>query len=197
MGLRFSKQNEFLNDEIVDFYIPNFKYKSEICVGATELCKKYCYGNCVYRHSDNPEKKTLSTETIAIENYKITKTESFVDDMDALIKKTGGISRIRIHSIGDFYSYDYFKKWIKIIKRNPQKNFTAYVKNFEVLEEYKKNNGKIYDNFNILLSLFPDTYDKYKSKGGKNILMVCSKNLFLIMVQKNMLYVVESSLKKQ
>lgn len=177
MGLKFAKRNKLLNSDIENFYIPNFKCKSEICIGATELCKKYCYGNCVYRHSDNPDKKMLSTEAVALENYRITQTDSFIGEMDTLIKKTCNISRIRIHSIGDFYSYEYFLKWIEIIKQHPQINFTAYVKNFEVLEKYKKDNGKTYDNFNVLLSLYPDTYDMYKSKGGKQYIDELFKEL--------------------
>ena len=41
-------------------------------MGATDLCKKYCYGNGVFRHSEDPSKKMLNTEAIARENYRIT-----------------------------------------------------------------------------------------------------------------------------
>lgn len=71
MGLEFAKRNNLLGD-IVDFYIPNPKCENGICVGATDLCKKYCYGNGVFRHSEDPSKKMLNTEAIARENYRIT-----------------------------------------------------------------------------------------------------------------------------
>lgn len=166
MGLKFAKGNKLLNG-IVDFYIPNPSCEEGICLGATDLCKKYCYGNGVFRHSVDQNKKKLSTEIIAQENYRITKTDFFVDEMNKLIHSTKKVSKIRIHSIGDFYSYKYFLKWIKVIEQNPNIQFTAYVKNFQVLDTYKEAKGIVYDNFNVLLSIYPDTYDRYIEKGGK------------------------------
>lgn len=52
----------------------------------------------------------MGTELTAFENYRITLTETFVKEMDELIKATSGIKRVRIHSIGEFYNYDYFLK---------------------------------------------------------------------------------------
>lgn len=54
------------------------------------------------------------------------------------------------------------------IEKNPSIQFTAYVKNFDVLIDYKNDNGVVYDNFNVLLSVYPDTYDKYENEGGKD-----------------------------
>lgn len=167
MGLKFAKRNNLLGD-IVDFYIPNPKCENGICVGATDLCKKYCYGNGVFRHSKDPRKKMLNTEAIARENYRITKTDSFEEEMNSLIEKTLNLTRLRIHSIGDFYDYEYFLKWMRVIEKNPSIQFTAYVKNFDVLIDYKNDNGVVYDNFNVLLSVYPDTYDKYENEGGKD-----------------------------
>lgn len=175
MGLKFAKGNRLLKDEILDFYIPNATCQDGICEGATDLCKKYCYGNGVFRHSTDPHKKKLSTEIIAIENYEITKTIEFSNEMCKLIeevsekrkKKNRKLKWIRIHSIGDFYDYSYFLKWIEIINRNPDINFIAYVKNYDVLKEYKDNKGEVPGNFRVLLSIYPDTYDRYEADGGK------------------------------
>lgn len=170
MSLRFAKSNKTLS-KIVDFYLPNPSCEcgEEICKGATILCKKYCYGNCVFRHSQDPNKKKLSTEEIALENLRITKTKGFIDEMNQAIadlkKNSPGIDNIRIHSIGDFYDYKYFLKWIEIINKNPDIQFTIYVKNFAVLEKYKNDGKPVPNNLNVLLSFYPDTYDTYK--GGK------------------------------
>ena len=147
--------------------MPNSKCQGEVCTGATELCKKYCYGNCVFRHSDDINKKKLSTEKIAQENYTISIQDDFVEQMNELIKRTKDLSMLRIHSIGDFYNYTYFLKWIDIINANKHIHFTAYVKNFMVLEKYMKEKKEVPDNFNILLSIYPDTYDKYAAYGGE------------------------------
>ena len=107
MGLKFSKSNGLIDNSIFDFYIPNSRCGVDIWKGATELCIKYCYGNCVLRHTEDHK---MGTELTAFENYRITLTETFVKEMDELIKATSGIKRVRIHSIGEFYNYDYFLK---------------------------------------------------------------------------------------
>lgn len=177
MGLQFAKNNALLEGEILDFYLPNFSCGAEFCKGATDLCIKYCYGNCVFRHSNDKNKQMLTTEKIARENYKISQSPDFVKQMCDLIDATNAqrtkknkdaIKRIRIHSIGDFYSYEYFLKWITIIKNYPEIQFTAYVKYFDVLENYMNDNGDVPKNFNVLLSIYPDTYDKYADRGGKD-----------------------------
>lgn len=204
MNLKFAKSNGLLSgeeDRIIDFYLPNAKCDPDICVGATELCKKYCYGNCVLRHSDDPDKQMMMTERIATDNYAISKTAGFVDEMNELIRKTPNVKRIRIHSIGDFYDYEYFLKWIRIMRDNPEIQFTAYVKNFTVLEKFiEEGNGKP-GNFNVLLSFYPDTYDFYADKGGKEYVdslfdrlqkaydakryIVCSKDFFISAIKKD------------
>ena len=194
MSLKFAQNNKLLNG-IYDFYLPNYKCDTQICKGATVLCIKYCYGNCVFRHSKDQSKKKLSTELIAKENYRISQTNSFVEEMNELIKKTKDVKRIRIHSIGDFYDYQYLKKWISIITDNSDIQFTAYIKNFVVLEKYMEEKKKVPDNFNVLISIYPDTYDKYFNLGGKEyieklcdslkkyyrakIYIVCSRETFL------------------
>lgn len=50
------------------------------------------------------------------------------------------------------------------MRLNPNVQFTAYVKNFEILTRYKNEGLDVPNNFNVLLSLYPDTYD---NKGGK------------------------------
>lgn len=196
MPLKFAKNNKLLS-KILDFYLPNPSCGKNVCKGSTELCRKYCYGNCVFRHSKDPKKKRLSTEQIALDNLKISKTNSFISEMNDAIdkqrKSRPNLKHIRIHSIGDFYDYEYFLKWIEIINSNPDITFTIYVKNFAVLKKYKDENRQVPKNLNVLLSFYPDTYDTYK--GGKayvdnlfaelqkyynaKIYKVCSREFFL------------------
>ncbi len=199
MALKFAKRNGLLAGEIVDFYIPNPSCGIDVCKGATDLCKRYCYGNGVYRHSQEG-KRRLSTEETARENYRISQTDSFVDEMETLINEKNPVSRIRIHSIGDFYSDAYFEKWIQVMNRYPEIQFTAYVKNFEVLKNYKNRGGIVPENFNVLLSFYPDTYDRYSVQGGRQyvnelfdelqkyyrakIYVVCSREYFYSEIKK-------------
>lgn len=52
---------------------------------------------------------------------------------------------IRIHYSGDFYSEDYFKKWVDItdyFSQNKRIHFMAYTKEIENIEKWLKNMGK-------------------------------------------------------
>lgn len=73
------------------------------------------------------------------------------------------------------------------MRLNPNVQFTAYVKNFEILTRYKNEGLDVPNNFNVLLSLYPDTYD---NKGGKNMWMHYFLNLSNIIKQQNILFVV-------
>lgn len=166
MPLRIAKDNNFLKG-MYRFDLPNYKCQEEVCIGATELCKKYCYGNSVFRHSNDRKKKMMPPEKSAIDNYNLSLRDDFVEQMNKLIKQNDSLSIFRIHSNGgDFYSYKYFLKWIDIINANKEIRFTAYVKNFTVLEKYMEEKREVPNNFNILLSFYPDTYDKYAAHGG-------------------------------
>lgn len=50
----------------------------------------YCYGNSVFRHWDNPDKLMLNTKSIAQENYRISQTDSFIDEMNIILDKNNG-----------------------------------------------------------------------------------------------------------
>ena len=44
--------------------------------------------------------------------------------------------------------------------------FTAYVKVFDILKKYKDSGQPVPSNFNVLLSIYPDTWDTYKVDKG-------------------------------
>ncbi|GAA0075990.1 hypothetical protein UT300005_03680 [Clostridium sp. CTA-5] len=164
MGLQFAKSNGLLG-EIANFYIPNEQRKSGVCKGATDLCKKYCYGNSVFSLSEN-EEDYFQTDRIALENYEISLTDEFEELMCELLK-TIRQKIVRIHSIGEFYCYEYFCKWIRIMKRNPEIQFVAYIKAFDILKTHKDLGKEVPNNFHVVLSIYPDTYDHYSKMGGK------------------------------
>ena len=216
MALKFANTNKQIGDKdkdgihIEQFYILNYRcLKEKACPHSTPLCQKYCFGNCVFRHSDTPGKLKLSTEIQAEENYNISKSNDFVNEMDNLIKSKKGNTElyVRIHSIGEFYSYDYFLKWINIIALHDDVKFTAYVKSFDILDQFIRSKGTIPQNLNILLSIFPDTYSTYsinkiiwpkdKTKALIDDLqaqykaikyIVCGKEYFIDLLKKRITY---------
>lgn len=169
MGIRFTGANRFLSKDkrengILGFSLPNKKCNNDVCIHSTDLCEKYCYGNCVFRHSDSG-KKILNTEVIAQENFTISKTDEFINEVCRILKEIIP-KRVRIHTTGDFYSLEYFNKWIEIIYKNPGIKFTAYTKSFDLLKKYKDRGKYLPENFNLLLSIYPDTYDTYIDVNG-------------------------------
>jgi len=94
------------------------------CPGKTEFCKTACYakkGAAFYSIT------ILKLENNLIESFK----QSFVFNMIKEIKEKK-IKILRIHSSGDFYSKEYFKKWIDIIKSCPECMFFGYTRMWRV-----------------------------------------------------------------
>lgn len=60
-------------------------------------------------------------------NEDITKLESFPLIMTYIIRKKR-LSLVRIHSSGDFYDFEYFKKWMIVASYNPTVTFFGYTK---------------------------------------------------------------------
>lgn len=89
-----------------------------------------------------------------MDNYKATLRADFVPKMDLSLFKLN-IRFFRIHSCGEFYNYEYFKKWIEVAKHNPKILFYTYTKNV---------NLKMFNrpkNFILYLSDNRNYYPKY------------------------------------
>jgi len=114
--------------------IRGFAISNKSCTFATELCKLYCYakkGNFRYEH----------VRTVHEENYQETLKDSFVEDMIKQLSKNERF--FRIHVKGDFYSLEYFNKWVQIAERVPYITFMAYTRNIHVLQLNRPKNLKI------------------------------------------------------
>lgn len=112
---------------IVTFSLPAV----DTCPGADKCLKGgYCHaGN--YRFKSNVDKQSI--------NYAISQSDRFVDMVCTELADKWTYSRyVRIHPTGDFYSMDYFKKWVAIAIRNPGVIFYAYTKSIDIIQEFKK-----------------------------------------------------------
>ena len=86
------------------------------------------------------------------ENYTQSLKDSFVDDVtNELRTELWDVQYVRIHPIGDFYSMDYFKKWVSIAIKNPNVGFYAYTKSVNIVKAYLADN-KLPDNMTISYS---------------------------------------------
>jgi len=106
----------------------NFNISPIISCGkyATKECLSYCYGK-------KGNFRFPSNVSIALNNFLESQGDNFVNDICGQIADNwNSIKHIRIHATGEFYDNEYFSKWIEIAKRNPEHNFVAYTKNYDI-----------------------------------------------------------------
>lgn len=94
-------------------------------------------------------------------NIEKSQSESFVDDMIQEIQDNK-VTLIRIHTAGDFYNWQYFQKWITIIKALPEVTFFAYTKQASFVKWYLEHE---LPNFKMTYSM-GGLMDKYAIEHG-------------------------------
>lgn len=82
-----------------------------------------------------------------------TKSVAFVLDMTRTIKRKRGITHVRMHDSGDFYSKEYMLKWIKIAEQSPEVVFYGYTKQVGLAKDLK--------------TIMPDNFVLIYSYGGR------------------------------
>lgn len=126
------------------------------CPYATELCKKICYGRNaeeLFKHVYNCRMKNLD------ETYKNTFVRDMIDIINFNLSRKKYANKtiiFRIHETGDFYSQEYFNKWVEIsdsFKSEKRIIFQAYTKSLPFLENLELSNI----NIKIMFSIMPDT----------------------------------------
>lgn len=61
----------------------------------------------------------------------------------------------RLHVSGDFYSYEYFKMWVRVIRKHPLTKFMAFTKQFDVVISYVLMDS-LPVNLTLIASAWPD-----------------------------------------
>lgn len=136
------------------------------CPYATEHCKKLCYAS-------KAERLYKGVLPCREQNLAESKKSSFVLDMYSIIfgyinkpsYKAAEKIYFRIHESGDFYSQEYFDKWVDIAKAFPVVTFLAYTKSVKYVMNTEK---RIPDNLIVRFSLWDDT--KPSEKGIADLL---------------------------
>ena len=117
------------NAKIYTFDIPAYKTATgKITCPFAKDCIKYCYAR---KGSYTWKNTVLKYES----NYKLSKTDDFVDIIQDEINRKRKITHIRVHSSGDYYSPEYLKKWLKIAKNNPNIIFYSYTKSIPLVNK--------------------------------------------------------------
>ncbi len=115
----FTRGNSKVGAALV-FNLPVFK----TCPGSTLFCRTYCYGD--WGHNRWPSAR----RRVAV-NYLASLRADF--PALALAELEASHRRLcRVHSVGDFYSAPYVRKWVDIATAAPLWTFWAYTRSWRV-----------------------------------------------------------------
>ena len=141
----------------------------------TKACKKYCYGN-----KGNFRFKPVLNK--AESNYQESKKNHFVDwivaDINYYRRNTPNFDRIRIHSIGDFYSQSYVNKWYQIIRTLKGIHFTAYTRSHQFDFSNKPKNLSLFYSVDKTTKKYNPTIKRYAYVRDKESYTGNNKNEF-------------------
>lgn len=141
---KLKKTSKELGLRVFNFGIPAYKSASgKLTCPMADGCIKFCYAK--------KGAYIWSNVKPAFENrYELSKTDDFVDAMNAEIKRKKP-DYIRVHDSGDYYSKAYLKKWLQIANDNPEVKFYSYTNMVQM----------------FLDTQLPDNYDVIFSDSGK------------------------------
>lgn len=155
LGNKKLKENEYGEGFIIFNLIGKIT-----CPGKTALCKKYCYNNCCQY------KRALKSK---IRNTIFSLLDVFEPAINKMLFNFSRYNKIyfRIHEDGDFYSMEYFTKWLNIAKQNSNVVFMGYTKSIFLLDRINDINST-YNNFVLRYSIMEDTKKEIIDKVIKN-----------------------------
>ena len=141
---KLKKTSKELKLRVFNFGIPAYKSASgKLTCPMADSCVKFCYakkGAYIWSNVKPAFEK----------RYQLTRTDQFVDAMNAEIAKKKP-DYVRVHDSGDYYSPAYLKKWIQIAINNPSVRFYSYTNMVKM----------------ILNTSLPSNYDIIFSDSGK------------------------------
>ena len=111
--------NQKLGGRLIwSFSLPSAR--PDICIGMSSLCQQHCYA----RRLENIRPAMLARYEA---NYQLSLSPIFVRRVRAFLV-AHDIVVVRLHVGGDFYSRDYARKWLRVMKRSPQVRFYFYTR---------------------------------------------------------------------
>lgn len=123
------------------------------CAGCCSGCKDVCYAVRDAKRRHNTVIKSQGNNTLLARFDR----PRFFADVQRFIDYNM-IAAIRVHSSGEFLSYDYFCDWMTIAAKNPDIKFYCYTKRFNFVERYLEAGNTIPENFTINVSIWKGNY---------------------------------------
>ncbi|MBN9395456.1 MAG: hypothetical protein J0H83_09440 [Candidatus Melainabacteria bacterium] len=119
--------------------------RSATCIGATDICKKVCYGNGVRYRTEGQkarrERNLLTIELLLEKGGPKLLAENLIALVDTVRPSdwlaasiTGSQTQtpwtLRIHDVGDFHSAKYTEAWLLAVQQRPLCSFWFYTRSF-------------------------------------------------------------------
>ena len=146
---KLKKTSKELGVKVMNFGIPAYKSASgKLTCPMADACIKFCYakkGAYIWSNVKPAFEK----------RYELTKTDDFIDAMNAEIKRKKP-DYVRVHDSGDYYSGAYLKKWMQIAIHNPSVRFYSYTNMVQLFKETD----------------LPNNYDVIFSNSGKQTQLI-------------------------
>lgn len=124
------------------------------CAGCCSGCKADCYAVSDAKRYHNTVVPSQGKNTLLARFDR----PRFFADVQRFIDYNM-IAAMRVHSSGEFLSYDYFCDWLDLARKNPEIKFYCYTKRFNFIDRYIKAGNEIPENFTINVSIWKNNYD--------------------------------------
>lgn len=166
-------------------YVWNMPY-IRTCPGASDLCKQVCY-NAAYEHDTN------SAANLTAFMDKREELMGHINNSLSHASKEGQVF-VRLHSEGDFFSEEYIRFWMDIVRDNPDVLFWAYTKSWrlprlrnELMKLEELENINIYFSWDKTMGEKPihkvavlcESIEKYSNDDKRN-LVVCPEQYRMV-----------------
>lgn len=130
------------------------------CHGCCDGCEKYCYAVRDTRRYHNTCIPSLARNTLLMRNDM---EGMFTQLGEQLVKRKAKV--LRVHSSGEFETYEYLEKMAKLAAKLPNVKMYFYTKRFDFLERYLREHGMFPDNLVANVSEWHGNTKGYKLDG--------------------------------
>jgi hypothetical protein len=103
---------------IWSFSLPSAR--PDVCVGMSDLCRENCYS----RRLEKLRPAVLARYEV---NLQLSLSPTFVRRVRAFLV-AHDVAVVRLHVGGDFFSPEYARKWLRVMRRSPQVRFYFYTR---------------------------------------------------------------------
>lgn len=160
--MKFIKNTKYYDGVVYEFNLPvghTCPYAEQCLVKVDRETGKFTNNSSTYRCYASAAERFPGVRNSRWSNFESVKTDK--------IQIPEKAKHIRIHASGDFFSQDYFDKWLEVCRENPTVEFWAYTKSINF---WVKRIDEIPSNLTLTASRgskFDNLIDEYNLKNVK------------------------------